>query len=239
MVVFQNRLYVRHGNGQIDAFDGVSWSKNVFATLPRKEVSALATDGRTLYLAQWGGWSVWNGRTFTHHLNIPVLQGVPITSLCPVPADNRLWIGTQGKGLAEGDIATGSLLRWHNEQNGLTDDWVTEIASVPSPHGARLLVGTFVGGLCERDVSGNWQIVPGTAGENITGIARIGNETVAATRHGIRPLPSGSPTLPVWLTGKTIEAQCLCPGDTGLWIGTRTGIYFAPDITGQKIVSAH
>ena len=188
--------------------------------LPRKQASALATDGDRLYIAQWGGWSEWDGANWTHRLSLPTLQGVPITTLLPDLERKTLWVGTQGRGLAEIDLPTGELRRWHNEQNNLPDDWITEIARAEN----RLLVGTFVGGLASlRDGAATWEITPDAAGENITGIAALKGAVYAATRHGVRADASPVPPL---VADSSVEAQCLCATPTGLWVGTRTGIYF-------------
>ena len=101
MVTFGGRLYVRHGDGKVDCLSDMEWQRDIWHDLPRKQVSALAADGRRLYAAQWGGWSEFDSKTWTHQLQLPELQGVPVTALCPEAG--RLWIGTQGRGLAEYD----------------------------------------------------------------------------------------------------------------------------------------
>ena len=138
MAVFRDALYVRNGGGQVDRLDGTTWTRNVCAGLPRKEVSALAADATTLYAAQWGGWSEWDGAHWTHHLRLPELQGVPITALCP--DGKTLWIGTQGRGVLAFDRETGQVRRL---DAGIPDDWVTCLAHVKDT----LYAGTFVGGL--------------------------------------------------------------------------------------------
>jgi ligand-binding sensor domain-containing protein len=226
MVVFRDRLYVRQGNGKVDTFDGNVWTKDVFATLPRKQVSALATDGQTLYLGQWGGWSVWDGTTLTHHLILPELQGFPVTALCPSLDGTTLWVGTQGKGLIDVDMRRGTIRHVHNEQDGLSDDWVTDLTFAPERNSAYPLVGTFVGGLCEHKRDGKWQVTPTTEGENITGIVVSGQRVFVATRHGVRRIGGDDARLSKLVTDRTVEGQCLCGGENGLWVGTRTGIYY-------------
>lgn len=228
LLVFGDALYVRHGNGMVDRFDGTVWAKNVWAgLLPRKQVSALAAQGDTLYAAQWGGWSAWhkNDRelgTWSHHFNEALLQGIPVTALCSSSDGKTLWVGTQGRGLLEVDEQTGVVRRRHDERDGLTDDWITTLAQSEG----HLWVGTFVGGLLRASVIG-WAVVPGTENENITDLAPMkkGTGVLIATRHGVRLIGTG--IVPPLVAGREIEAQCLQTTESGgLWVGTRTGIYF-------------
>ena len=109
MVVFRGALYVRHGGGQVDRLAGTTWARNVCAGLPRKQASALAVDVKALYVAQWGGWSEWDGLRWAHHLRLPELQGLPVTALCP--DGDTLLIGTQGGGALAFDRRTGHVQR--------------------------------------------------------------------------------------------------------------------------------
>jgi ligand-binding sensor domain-containing protein len=221
MTMFGGQLYVWHGNGKVDCLVGTEWQLDVCHSLPRKQVSALAADEARLYAAQWGGWSEFDGKTWTHRLQLPELQGVPVTAL--YPEADRLWIGTQGRGLAEYDRSTGKL-RWHDERNGLPDDWVTAISRL----GTDLYVGTFVGGLARLD-GGHWLALSELAGENVTALANAGTDQMfVTTRHGTWTLPNhGTITS---LTSKTMpldpEAQALCVVPGGVWVGTRTGLFY-------------
>jgi len=221
MATFADRLYLRHGDGKVDCYNGAEWQRDVCHGLPRKQVSALATDGERLYAAQWGGWSEFDGKTWTHYLQMPDLQGVPVTVL--YPDAGRLWIGTQGRGLAEYDRSAGKL-RWHDERNGLPDDWVTAIGRA----GNDLYIGTFVGGLARQDGE-KWTQVPELAGENVTAlVSRGADEMVVATRHGVWKMAGQGKIEP--LPGKTIpldpEAQALCVLPGGTWVGARAGLFF-------------
>ena len=224
MAVFRDKLYVRQGSGAVDCFDGTYWTPNVFPHLPRRQASALAADGGRLYVAQWGGWSEWDGRRWVHHLNLPELQGLPITALCPDGA--TLWVGTQGRGLAQISRADNTV-RWHDERDGLPDDWVTCLAR----SGGRVLAGTFVGGLARWD-GARWTTFPELAGQNVTALEPDGAAgAFVATRRGVWRLPAENGPLQSltnafpWLDP---EAQSLCIVPGGLWIGARTGIFFLP-----------
>jgi ligand-binding sensor domain-containing protein len=226
MIVFANMLYVRNGSGKVDAFDGTHWRRDVCAGLPRKQASALAADGMRLYVAQWGGWSEFDGKTWTHHLDLPELQGVPITALCP--DGDRLWVGTQGRGVAEVVRATGTL-RWHDERDGLPDDWVTVLARVKNT----VYAGTFVGGLAQW-TGGRWTTFPALNGQNVTALAPDdAGELFIATRSGVwhRTGDGSLSSLDTSARFLDPEAQTLCKVDGGLWIGARTGLFFCSDLT--------
>ncbi len=76
-----------------------NWTRDAFPSLPRKKAFALAADENKLLIAQWGGWSEWNGKVWTHFLKIPELQGLPIMAILPL--DDKVWIGTQSRGVGE------------------------------------------------------------------------------------------------------------------------------------------
>jgi len=221
MVEYQGRLYVRHGNGMVDRTDGERWEKNIFASLPRKQASTLSVDRERIYVGQWGGWSEYDGQLWTHHLNVPELQGLPITAV--LPARDSIWIGTQNKGVAEWDRKNGRLT-WHDERRGLPDDWVTCLSQM----GDKLCAGTFVGGLAWCD-GRSWNEIAALKGENVTGLEPDGTGGLfVATRTGvwalradmsIKRLNDAHPFLDT-------EVQSIQALDRGLWVGTRTGLYF-------------
>jgi ligand-binding sensor domain-containing protein len=221
MAVFGGNLYVRHGNGKVDLFTDGVWERDICHGLPRKEVSTIAADANRLYAAQWGGWSEFDGKTWTHQLQLPELQGVPVTVL--YPDGDRLWIGTQGRGLAEYDRKSGKL-RWHDERNGLSDDWITAIARA----GKDLYVGTFVGGLARYEGT-VWRTLPELSGENVTALANRGSdEMIVTTRHGVWHLTGNGVISPLRSAAIPLdpETQTLCVVPGGLWIGARTGLFF-------------
>jgi len=227
MVVFQDNLYVQYGNGKVDRFDGKVWQRNVFPNLPRGKVYSLAADDKNLYLGQWGGWSKWDGKSFQHFLKIPELQGVPVMLLHPI--GYSLWIGTQSLGIAryydyqKNQFHSGSFQIFDARQ-GLPDDWITAIAGNSEEN---LFVGTFVGGLARKSISG-WETFTPVAGENVTALEMDGTGgAYIATRHGVwhksesdiwRNYQQSYPAL-------APEAQALLNTPQGLWIGTRTGLF--------------
>jgi ligand-binding sensor domain-containing protein len=221
LVEFQHRLYVRHGSGTVDRFDGKSWKRDVFPWLPRKKAFALASDGRKLYIAQWGGWSEWDGQHWTHHLKLPQLQELPLMTL--LPDGDTLWLGTQSRGLAEYSHKTNTL-RWHDERAGLPDDWITSVARA----GGVLFAGTFVGGLARRE-KGKWMRCESLLGRNATAMQPDGaGGLFIATRHGVQHWRAGV-LRPLETSFVAPEAQALLRVPGGLWIGARTGLFFVRD----------
>ena len=160
----------------MDRLAGETWTCDVFAYLPR-ETTMLAADSRRLYVGQWGGWSEFDGKGWTHHFEQKILQKAPMTAL--YPQGDTLWIGTQNRGLAEYRHTAGEL-RWHDEREGLPDDWITTITG----DGKSLSIGTFVGGMMRWD--GKRWTPPVLAGQNVTAFASgaAGGEWIA-TRAGL------------------------------------------------------
>jgi len=219
MVEFEDLLYLRHSNGVIDAFDGSKWTRGVSSALPRKQASCLAADGSRLYVGQWGGWSEFDGERWAHHLNLSGLQGVPVTAICP--DGGRPWIGTQGKGLALVERASGAI-QWQDERSGLPDDWIRCI----EVSRGQVFAGTFVGGLAMRDAA-KWNVCPTPRTEEITGLAaEPDGSLIVATRSGVWKRGADGETHRVGPSG--LEAQALCPVSGGLWVGARTGLHFFP-----------
>jgi ligand-binding sensor domain-containing protein len=221
MVEFDKVLYVRHGGGRIDRFDGARWTRNVFPWLPRRKAFAIGSDGKRLCVAQWGGWSEWDGKTWQHYLNVPELQGLPLMGL--YPDGSTLWIATQSRGVGEFDYTTGKL-RWHDERHGLPDDWITTITRV----GSTLYAGTFVGGLAWWDGK-KWTTAPQLKGENVTALEPDGADGLyIATRNGVwhRTQQGTFQRLNDKVDFLDTEVQALCKVPEGLWIGARTGLFF-------------
>jgi len=192
----------------------------------------MATDGDTLFLAQWGGWSeTRDSRIFTPRFPAD-LSGLPITAL--LPTQNRVFVGTQGRGLAECDRETGALRVWHDERGGIGDDWITALALSPA---GRLVAGTFVNGAfwsetsqpnADGSVCGPWRPLPETQNDCVTAIAAppSGAVFVALRRGGVRRYESDESEDSGKVTPPLPEAQCLLAdaGNGLLWVGARTGL---------------
>ena len=218
LITFQGALYVRHGNGKVDRLDGATWTRDVCANLPRGQTTMLAADAQRLYVGQWGGWSEFDGSRWTHHFEQKVLQKCPMTAL--YAQGDTLWIGTQNRGLAEYRHATGQL-RWHDEREGFRDDWITTIAA----NGASLYIGTFVGGMMRRE--GERWSPPVLMGENITAFAPDATQGEwIATRKGLWHQTASGELTPAHIPFLDSEVQALLAVQGGVWVGTRTGIFF-------------
>ena len=187
---------------------------------------AIAADGKRLTVAQWGGWSEWDGKVWKHYLNLPALQNLPIATLHPT--GSTLWIGTQSRGVGEYSYATNKL-HWHDERHGLPDDWITCLARVNGV----LYAGTFVGGLAWWDGE-RWATAPQLKGENVTALEPDGaGGLFIATRNGVWHRSAQGVLRRLNDDAKFLdsEAQALCGVPEGLWIGTRTGLFFVTGAT--------
>lgn len=221
-VVFQNRLYVRHTTGAVDIREGESWHPAFPPkTLPRPQVFALATDNQRLLLGGWGGWASTDGATWEHHWKDPELDNQVITAIARDSQTGDIWIGTQKRGLFR--YREGKYEHFH-ETHGLTDDWITAIAI----ERGRLLVGTYTGGLLERNAN---RFTVRFAPEKfaIRAIAFLPNgAATVATPIGVYREEGGTwKQYDARLTGG-LEAQTLRVSPSGLWIGTRTSLALCP-----------
>lgn len=219
MVEFGRSLYLRHGNGKVDRLDGNKWALNICASLPRKQASCISADQAHIYIGQWGGWSEFDGKAWEHHLQIPELQGFQITAI--LPEHDRIWVGTQGRGLAEINRQA-SEVKWHDERNGLPDDWVKCLTKV----GDLIYAGTFVGGLAYLGESG-WVAYPELANQEITALLSCGQgRLAAATRSELYSIykPGEVKSLSQEYKFPLTEIQALCMFNNELWVGTRTGL---------------
>lgn len=222
MVEFHGALYVRYSSEKVDRFDGARWQRDVFPALPRRQIISMAADADRLYLGQWGGWSEFDGQHWKHYLTLRQLQILPLMTL--YPDGDRLWIGTENRGLAEFQHSTGSL-HWHDERQGLPDDWVTCLARC----GGTLYAGTFVGGLAWQEGPQRWTVRPELRGQNVTALAPDAQAGLfIATRYGVWYREPAGAWSSLNGTVKLLdpEAQALCPTADGAWIGTRTGLFF-------------
>lgn len=195
------RLWVRTSTGGLFAYDGKTWTDRSAA--PRAATS-VAADGDRVLVGRLGGWSEITREDLTKHHFPAGLAGVRTT--CLMPDGDRLWIGTQGRGLAEVDRRSG-VVKWHDERGGLGDDWVTALGRDSA---GRIVIGTFVAGAYRRDILG-WTAVPGTAGTCVT--ALLGD--LVGTRSGL--FENG-----IRVAGGEVQALLATP--KGIRVATRTGV---------------
>ena len=221
LVVFGDRLYVRHTTGQIDATgDGRVWRPAFTAKdLPRSLTSALSTDGERLYVGGWAGWSAWDGKVWVHHDHDPELAHQVVTAISARPGE--VWIGTQKQGLFV--YANGRYTHLYETQ-GLTDDWITCLSVTPR----RILIGTYTGGLLQWDGRRFAVLLkPGTYAIRAVCLRPGDGRALAATPLGVYEEGAGGwHRLDSRLGGS--ETQALLPGPMGLWVGSRTGLAFVP-----------
>jgi ligand-binding sensor domain-containing protein len=217
IVMVGAKRYLRYGNGLV--FELLASGEGDELRLPRRQASAIAAEGDRLFAAQWGGWSELAGDAWRHTFDVPELEGTPTTSI--LPDGERLWIGTQGRGAIVIERKSGAARR-ADERHGLPDDWVTVLARIEG----QVWAGTFVGGLA-RWADEAWETVEGLEGEEITAIvAAPGGGAFVGTRNGVWRVRDRAEPLDLPMVDP--EVQTLLATPRGLWIGTRTGIFFLP-----------
>jgi len=218
MLVWRDTLWVRHGTGVVDCFDGTTWTKNALPKIPRPGIYALGSDANRLLASGWGGWAEWDGTTWTPHYDVPELKGIPLLGIAA--RGDEVWLATQSRGIGVWSRSAGKL-RWLDERAGLPDDWVTTMGEC----GGQFYAGTFVGGLARLDGE-KWFVFPELRGENVTSICTSPDGSVlAATRHGVWKIEGDSATKVSfgWLDG---ENQALLADKNGVWIGARTSLNY-------------
>ncbi len=222
MLTFQGKLYVRDGNGVLNRFDGANWTLGLQGALPRKQANALATDGETLFVAQWGGWSELQGQAWRHRFDVAELQGLQVTTLAA--SGNALWVGTQGAGLLWIDRASRKV-RTYDVRHGLGDDWVTALHQ----RDGDLYVGTFASGLSRIDARGELHAVAGTGRSSIKDLSSSVGTLWVATTEGLLALRDGIASrvqiaAPSGAGIELSEGQAVLAGEY-VWFATRTGLY--------------
>lgn len=209
------RLLVRHAGGEIDSFDGRTWSRDVLKwKVPRAWAASLTPQG---LLGGWGTIARLDSGGWSQELLPEPLHAETITATAAVP-DGWL-VGTAKSGVWR---VTGS----HAVPlAGMADAWTTALAE----RDGAVLAGTFSGEVAF------WPSGPGKSPAPIT--AKLPSSvTAACLSPGRSPLVacrSGlwSLTHSEWrkvnakeLVG--LEPQCLTPGKAGVWVGGRNGIAF-------------
>jgi ligand-binding sensor domain-containing protein len=219
-----SELVVGQGSAGLDRFAAGKWTSRAFAEgMPKRGAFFFASEANRLFVSQVGGWSEFDGTSWTAHLNEPDLQNMAPTAL--LPFQGKVWIGTQGKGLAEADTATRKL-RWSAENAGFKDDWITCLASARG----RVFAGTFTGGCMVYDGVA-WSSLDPLTGMHVTDLEEDGKgglyiSTLDNLWHwtGVEGVQSLGKRHPGVRGG--IAALAMSP--KGLWVGTNEGIYLLP-----------
>ncbi len=206
-VVIGDQLYMRFGDGELISISPDGEVTRLHRMLPRKQALAIATDGTTLVVAQPGGYSEFDGITWTHHFRIPALIGRSPSALAA--NQESIWFAAQGAGVIEINRSTGKT-RIHDERAGMPDDWITTLNL-----GTPTVAGTFIGGLAIWN--GHWKTE--LAGHSGTALLRDGSGVLVGTRSGLFRLQNG-------LVSKIsdVEVQALATHDGKVYVGTRWGI---------------
>lgn len=222
LVVFQNRLYLRHTTGEIDRWDGRKWAKNVFPWLPRGAASCLAVGEGRLLVGQFGGWSEYDGRKWSHFLKIDGLDRSVATALAT--RGPEVWMGTQDRGVGVYD-RDAKTVRFFDMRQGLGDDWVRRITFGKD---GRATLGLFLFGAYTQTADSFVRLTPGIEGE-VTGLATAPDGTpLVASREGLWAIRSNTAE-PLAIQGQVaVEIQALLARPDGLWLGLPNGMLFIP-----------
>ena len=175
-------------SGGVQRFDGVG-----FRTLGGDDAERL----RNVYSVAVAGERVWAGtleglwslgtsdashlRYETGELPDSWINGVAVAS------DGSVWAGTYDQGIARGTAGGWTSF---SESDGLPNGWVNPGAVLPLDDGT-VLFGTMGGGLLRLGPSGlldSWSVADGLAGDDVTGLARDGDDIWVATRSGLSRL---------------------------------------------------
>ncbi|MEI7576469.1 MAG: VIT domain-containing protein [Armatimonadota bacterium] len=204
-VPFGNELAIRFGSGDLVLLSEDFTFRSINSQLPRRAALAIASDGKTLAVAQTGGFTLL-GDSNSNWFDLPELAGGAPSAISI--AKGRVEIGIQGRGFFSVDLSSRGITAMAEPQ-GLTDDWVTGFGTG--------VVGTFGGGAYFfRD--GKLSAISETSGMQVTGIS--GN--LIATRTGVFMLQDGS-VRKLDLEGRD-EVQGICKTDQGTLLATRKGV---------------
>ncbi|MCL5038169.1 MAG: hypothetical protein M1269_13840 [Chloroflexi bacterium] len=219
LVEFNGALYVRHTTGEVDMLKDGRWRPAYDKKdLPRREVYAMAADGRRLYFGLWGGWASTDGKGWELHFKDPEIEGEVVTAIGA--SNGTVWIGTQKRGLFA--WKDGGYTCYH-EAHGLTDDWITRIR----PCGDRLLIGTYNGGLLEF-TGGRFRRIMDSEDFAVRDICLLKDRgtILVATPLGVyRESRDEWRLINPSLYGG-LETQALFPVPGGVWVGSRTSLSF-------------
>src|SRR5688572_14913622 len=133
-------VWIIYGSGAVDKLssDGRLHSDVLLGAAKRPWTSSATIANNGLLFGGLGGW-VSKGASFVEKYPTE-LSGQVVTAITSY--SNRLFVGTQEKGLAKID---GDKVRWINPGTGLADTWVTALLA----NSGRLYVGTATAGLFE------------------------------------------------------------------------------------------
>ncbi len=220
--VFGGHLYVRQTTGEVDRYDGQNWVLNVFPWLLRGSATCLGVGDGKLLVGQYGGWSEFDGISWTHHLKLPELQGFVVTALAA--QKGRVWVGSQEHGLYafNRDQAT---LTVYDQRHGLGNDWVRSL--LVDEGGVKVCM--FLTGAYALKGDHFQRLTPDLSGE-ATGFARdpgSGNLFVGS-REGLWRIEREAARRVMIGGFDKLEIQTLLAVQKGLWLGFPHGAAFVP-----------
>jgi len=208
-------IWILYGSGAVDKLtaDGKLYADVLYGAAKRPWSSSLSGDAGDVLMGGHGGW-IRKGASFTETYPAE-LSGEVVTAILAKGATT--FIGTQAKGLA---IVNGSKVQWINPGVGLSDTWVTCIAT----HNGKLLVATASAGLFE--LRGNRAVPIPSPSTKLRNMALHKGDLVIGALDGAW-IRSGAE----WrkLNTDSLETTAITTIDNELWIGTPAGIFINPE----------
>ncbi|HEX8681572.1 MAG TPA: alpha/beta fold hydrolase, partial [Ardenticatenaceae bacterium] len=197
--------HAQDARGSIERRDG----------LPSDGVTALASDGETLWIGTLRGLAQWQeGQATTVEFPLEEHHALALHN-----GETGLWVGT-ADGIAR--FADGAWQTWQVGDDGLRSDWGTSFTE----HQGTLYVGTY-GGSVQRWTDDQWQSVGANPPLQITTLTSNGPTLWAGTPRGLWSW-NGSTWSQADLAAENPPINRLALTENALWAGTEAGLFRQP-----------
>ncbi len=197
--------HAQDARGSIERRDG----------LPSDGVTALASDGETLWIGTIRGLARWQeGQAATVEFPLDEHHVLALHN-----GESGLWVGT-ADGIAR--LTDGAWQTWQAGDAGLRSDWGTSFAE----HQGTLYLGTYGGGV-QRWTGSQWQSVGADAPLQITALTSSGPTLWAGTPRGLWAW-NGSTWNQTSLNEENPSISALTLTENALWAGTEAGLFRQP-----------
>ncbi len=205
VILLPTPAHAQDAHGSIERRDG----------LPSDGVTALASDGETLWIGTIRGLAQWqDGQATTIEFPLDEHHVLALHS-----GESGLWVGT-AEGIAH--YSEGAWQTWQAGDAGLRSDWATSLTE----HQGALYVGTY-GGSVQRWSGNEWQSIGDNPPHQITTLASSGPTLWAGTPRGLWAW-NGSTWTRASLDGESPPINSLALTENALWAGTEAGLFRQP-----------
>lgn len=217
-VVWGGKAVVRRGDGRLVEVSESGAEAPLNLKLPRTTATAIFVEGKSLFVAQQGGWSEFQGgRQPIHRFDIESLKSRPTTSI--LATKDSVYVGTQNNGLVRVD-RSGSEVSHYHEVHGLRDDWVTSL-EIDTFGG--ILIGTYVGGLHILR-NGTCEVV-GLPSGFVTRLTRFRNQVWVGSLNGVRLWDGNSLVEPDWNRWIEPDVTDILVQGNNLWVAAGGALF--------------